>query len=93
MTCFSLFDFPLTHFSLYTYLVCCTFGSGGPIELFEGSLDDGVLLFSDPFQGADRLVQSFMIVGSGESGASGQSFFFAILASLIVTSFSLFFEI
>ena len=35
------------------------------MELFEGQVEDGVLLFSDSFQEKGRIVESFAIVGDG----------------------------
>jgi hypothetical protein len=51
--------------------LCCEFGDGGPIELFDGSVASGELLFSNPFNGTGRLVESFVLEGgTGSSGAS-----------------------
>lgn len=47
--------------------LCCFFGNGGPLELYQGNSDDGILLFSDPFQDEDRLVANFYLVGSASS--------------------------
>ena len=44
---------------------CCQFGDGGPIELYEGSIKDENLLFTDPFQETGRLIKSFTLVGKG----------------------------
>jgi hypothetical protein len=35
------------------------------VELFDGPVDDGILLFSDPFQETARLTKSFVLVGDG----------------------------
>jgi hypothetical protein len=35
------------------------------VELFDGPVDDGILLFSDPFQETARLTKSFVLVGEG----------------------------
>ncbi len=47
--------------------LCCSFGNGGPLELYYGNSDHGVLLFSDPFQDVDRLIANFYLVGSASS--------------------------
>lgn len=80
----------IAHLLLTFHTVCCTFGSGGPVELFQGSTEDGELLFSEPFQGVDRLVRSFVIVGSENSASFGRSLVSAIVVPLFVAWFSFF---
>lgn len=72
--------------------MCCTFGSGGPFELFEGSVEDGVLLFSDSFQEKGRVVESFVLIGDGtpapaSSSARSQPYVFVL--SLFIATITL----
>ena len=53
--------------------LCCEFGNGGPIELFDGPADSGVLLFSNPFNNTGRIVETFIIEGAGAQAESSAS--------------------
>jgi hypothetical protein len=53
--------------------ICCQFGNGGPVELFDGSVADNKLLFSDPFEETGRLVETFVLVGDDTAPSSGES--------------------
>jgi hypothetical protein len=44
--------------------VCCKSGTGGVIELFDGSAADGILLLSTSFDSAPHLVESFQLEGT-----------------------------
>jgi hypothetical protein len=46
--------------------LCCAFGHGGPVELFNGEATQGQLLFSQLFQ-SDRLVKEFVLAGASSS--------------------------
>ena len=73
---------------LLTNLVCCTFGDGGPIELYQGTVENGNLLLSEPFEATGRLVQTFTIEFSG-STSFGMFAVPAVLGSLLATMFTL----
>lgn len=45
--------------------ICCSFGDGGPLELYDGTPEVGILLVSDPLQGEDRFVANFYLLRSG----------------------------
>jgi hypothetical protein len=53
--------------------VCCSFGEGGPVELFYGTPDEGYLLFSDPYEGKGRIVTEFSLRSSASATSSGGS--------------------
>ena len=72
---------------LSPFPVCCLFGSGGPVELYQISMSEEVPLFSDPFAGVDRLVESFEIKGSGGFSTSTSGIFPFVLISLLGTAF------
>jgi len=61
--------------------VCCSFGSGGPVELYKGPVDEGELLFSESFEGVERIIQSFEVVGNKVSDASG-----GVVSTVFMTS-------
>ncbi len=68
--------------------VCCNFGPGGPIELYEGSYEDGQLMFTTPFGGIDREVHSFVIVRSSALPLVGGILSIAlVLINTLVSSF------
>jgi hypothetical protein len=66
-----------SHFLSNSSTVCCRFGKGGPLELYEGSKQDGKLIFSDKFMGYDRRVESFVIEGkpSTDTPSAGAKYF------------------
>jgi hypothetical protein len=85
-----LFDFPFILTDSLSNSVCCTFGSGGPVELFDGALKDGVLLFSNPFQETPRIVESFTLVGDGTFASSSPTSNFPIFGlTLTILIFAL----
>jgi hypothetical protein len=53
-------------YSLYFIflLVCCKSGTGGVIELFDGSVEDGILLLSTSLDNTPHLVESFQLEGA-----------------------------
>jgi hypothetical protein len=53
--------------------LCCSFGEGGPVELFYGTPDKGYLLFSDPYEGKGRIVSEFSLGSSAGATSSGGS--------------------
>lgn len=66
--------------------VCCNFGLGGPMELYDGPTESGQLLFTTSFQGVDRVVHSFVIgnnVGSS-SESSTNVLFLPVISTLIL---------
>jgi hypothetical protein len=63
--------------------LCCSFGNGGPLELYHGNSDDGILLFTDPFQDKDRLVANFYLVGSSSSSTHGYIWHFGLHVLLL----------
>lgn len=52
------------------------------MELFN----DGVLIFSNPFEATGRIVESFVLVGDGSTGSSTprQSLVFGVSVSLLL---------
>jgi hypothetical protein len=85
-----LFDFPFILTDSLSNSVCCTFGSGGPVELFDGALKDGALLFSNPFQETPRIVESFTLVGDGTFASSSPTSNFPIFGlTLTILIFAL----
>lgn len=63
--------------------VCCSFGEGGPVELFYGDPEGGTLLFSESFR-TGRLVKDFVLSGSASAASS------CILACTIAASTTIF---
>ena len=70
---FFCFCFSGSH-SVPLFVVCCNFGSGGPVELFEGSTEEGVLLFSDPLEENGRFTQSFSLIGDGKVPSAASNY-------------------
>ena len=50
--------------------MCCNFGEGGPIEVYDGPVSDDRLLFSHRFEETGRLLESFVLVGTGPSSSA-----------------------
>lgn len=72
--------------------LCCSFGSGGPIEAYHGTPSDGSLLFTDPFQEEDRLVAAFTLPGSAAAPSRPASIhiwlaFPTLLATIAILDF------
>jgi hypothetical protein len=53
--------------------LCCEFGKGGPIELFDGSVASGELIFSKPFNSTGRLVETFSLQGRTVSSEASRT--------------------
>lgn len=79
----------LSDISFTSFQVCCLFGSGGPVELYQISMNEEAPFFSDPFAGVDRFVESFVIRGSGDFSASTSGIFSFVLTLLLGTAFIL----
>lgn len=50
--------------------VCCKHGNGGPIELFDGPIEDNKLLFEDAFIGTTRKAFTFTRQGDAVPSSS-----------------------
>ncbi|KAG7353653.1 peptidase S8 family protein [Nitzschia inconspicua] len=67
--------------------ICCSFGDGGPVELFLGEADTGQLLFNESFQ-TGRLQKDFVLTGiAPTSPSSTMNSAFALTSALLVLIF------
>jgi hypothetical protein len=48
---------------------CCSYGEGGPVELFRGAPKKGNLIFSESFQ-TGKLSKTFYLMGGHSSATS-----------------------
>ena len=67
--------------------VCCKQGSGGPIELFDGPIEGGRLLFEDGFVGTTR--KAFTFTRQGDAVPTSSCFQRASIWGGFVVSFAL----
>jgi hypothetical protein len=65
--------------------LCCSFGDGGPIEVYDGDPKEGILLFSDPFHDDDRISADFYVLGSASSEVACNWLVGLVILSISVT--------
>ena len=52
--------------------MCCSFGIGGPFELFEGSVEQGLVLLQDALEDTARVTGTFSLSGEGIPSSNGE---------------------
>jgi len=64
--------------------VCCTYGEGGPVELYKGTVEKGDLIFTDAFKGTGRLIESFVIAGSASGVTRLKGYLLSVFLGLSI---------
>ena len=56
------------------------------MELYDGPIENGNLIFSQPFEGIGRIVESFVILGTASASASPSAqFLLGLMAIPLIT--------
>ena len=69
---------------VFRLAVCCRHGEGGPVQLFDGPIEDYNLLMEHDFEDIGRYSYSFVLEGYGTSSAPAAGLL-GTLVSFVVT--------